>query len=101
MMSAALHGWAPGVVALALLAMVLFGLAIRTGRWGIWLAGYLVVLLGVVAVTFGAGSRAGDPPTGTGSMVAPQPTASFGVLHAPSLGTRLLRDGRLRSGEVA
>lgn len=75
-------GWTLVMAGLALLGLLLFLLAVRFGRWGVWLAGYLCVILAVVIAMF-AGRRLDASVTGrVAPTEATQPSAPSGVLHA-------------------
>jgi hypothetical protein len=70
------------VAPLAALALVLFGIAIRSGRWGLWLAGYAAVLAALVVALLANTNRDGRagamaPPA---APAASQPTVASGVL---------------------
>jgi hypothetical protein len=95
MMAPAMPGWAVAVALLAALAMVLFGIAIRSGRWGVWLAGYAAVLLALAVALVANTER--DGRTGDASPADPpavtQPSATYGVLDPVDL--------RLGSDEVS
>jgi hypothetical protein len=74
-----------GVVAPALTALVLFLLAIRSGRWSVWIAGYLCVILAVAAALQ---ASQGSSATAPGEPAATQPSERAGVpLHAEPAGT--------------
>jgi hypothetical protein len=78
---ALLPDWGIGEVALSVIAVLLFALAVATGRWALWLIGYLAVLAALaLALVAGWAHRpepfgAGPPPT-----TAAQPFAGSGVL---------------------
>lgn len=63
------------LLAAAALALLLFALAIRSGRWGLWLAGYVFVLLALAATLVirnggepgGAAEESRDPASAVGS----------------------------------
>jgi hypothetical protein len=94
MMELAIPGWAAAFALLAVLAVVLFGIAIRSGRWALWLAGYAAVLLALAVALVANHER--DGRTGEASPAGPpaatQPSGTYGVLDAVDL--------RLGSDEV-
>jgi hypothetical protein len=86
----ALQAWPLVAVALAVSALLLLALAIRTGRWGLWLAGYGLVLLAITAAIIANRGREADPGAGPDDV---QPSPVSGVLPG------VWREPR--SGEVA
>jgi hypothetical protein len=70
--------WPAAAAALAVLGLLLFIVAIRSGRWGVWLAGYLVALLALV-IALAAGHNRAAATTPTGMAVVAQPSAGPGV----------------------
>jgi hypothetical protein len=94
MMGLAMPGWALAFALLAALAVVLFAIAIRSGRWAVWLAGYAAAVLALAVALVANHER--DGRTGEASPADPpgvtQPSGTYGVLDAVDL--------RLGSDEV-
>jgi hypothetical protein len=94
MMAGAAPTWAMAVAALAVLSLILFGAAVRSGRWGAWLAGYAAILLAVAIALVSNHERvgpAGDPAPPS-PAAATQLSREYGVLDPV--------DRRPGSGEV-
>lgn len=73
-------GWTQAIAGLALLALLLFLLAIRYGHWGIWLAGYLCVVLALVLAIVAAPRTAAQGSGPAAPTVVSQPSVGSGVL---------------------
>lgn len=79
-------GWGWAFIVLAALAVVLFLLATWSGRWSMWLAGYLCAVLALAAAVAGGLERAShEPDRGSNGPVpydaAAQPSLVSGVWH--------------------
>lgn len=73
-------GWV--FVIFALLAIVLFLLAAGSGRWGMWLAGYLCAILALAAAVAAAQARTPPEPERGSSVPAPRCAPHAAHAHA-------------------
>jgi peptidoglycan/LPS O-acetylase OafA/YrhL len=93
MIGSSVPTWTVAVAPFGALALLLFAVAIRSGRWGVWLAGYVVVVLALAIALVSnheRDSRADAPEPAP--PPAAQPSAQSGVIDRVSQ--------RLGSGEV-
>jgi hypothetical protein len=73
-------GWTLAIAGLGLLALILFFLAVRFGHWGVWLAGYLCVVLALVIAMVAGHRREAKAAEPEGPAAVAQPSAGSGVL---------------------
>lgn len=76
-----LPDWGIGEIALVVVAALLFALALVSGRWPLWLIGYLAVFAALI-LALAAGSGHHPRPLGPGAPppITAQPFAGSGVL---------------------
>lgn len=78
---ALLPDWGIGEIALVVVAALLFALALVSGRWPLWLIGYLAVFAALI-LALAAGSAHHARQLGPGALppIMAQPFAGSGVL---------------------
>jgi membrane protein implicated in regulation of membrane protease activity len=67
------------VIALAGVALLLFFLAIWSGRWGVWLAGYLFVIVALAVALLSGNVHPVHLPDDDAGAQEDQPVPGFGV----------------------
>jgi len=86
--------WTWAFAILAALALILFLSAAWSGRWGMWLAGYLIAVLALAAAVTAGHRRATQDPGPASSMsllrtlplaASIQPSPATGVWHPTDL----------------
>lgn len=75
-MPEAIQSWPIAAATLTGMALILLVVAIRTGRWGLWLLAYALVVIGLAVVVAGQEHGDRDRQDAGGAITTSRPSAA-------------------------